>query len=111
MPAPGLFGKDAAYWQSVHQTGEGLEKEKQAAAKAEKEAWQAKVLPFSNFTTFLLASIRAPIHMCCAFQFDCENKEAAKAEKGAWQAKVLPLSNFTSCPKDPSVPITFSVLR
>ena len=43
MPAPGLFGKDAAYWQSVHQAGEGLEKEKQEAAKKEKEAWQAKV--------------------------------------------------------------------
>lgn len=43
MPAPGLFGRDAAYWQSVHQCGEGLEKEKQDAAKKAKEAWQAKV--------------------------------------------------------------------
>lgn len=43
MPAAGLFGKDGSYWQSVHQTGEGLEKERQEAAAKAKEAWQSKV--------------------------------------------------------------------
>ena len=43
MPAPALLGKDAAYWQSVHQAGQGLLKERQEAAKKEKDAWQAKV--------------------------------------------------------------------
>lgn len=43
MPAPALLGKDAAYWQSVHQAGQGLLKERQEAAKMEKDAWQAKV--------------------------------------------------------------------
>lgn len=33
MPAPGLLGKDAAYWQSVHQAGQGLLKDWQEAAK------------------------------------------------------------------------------
>lgn len=43
MPAPALLGKDAAYWQSVHQAGQGLLQEQQQAAKMEKDAWQAKV--------------------------------------------------------------------
>lgn len=43
MPAPALLGKDAAYWQSVHQAGQWLLKERQEAAKKEKDAWQAKV--------------------------------------------------------------------
>lgn len=43
MPAPALLGTDAAYWQSVHQAGQGLLKERQEAAKKEKDAWQAKV--------------------------------------------------------------------
>lgn len=43
MPAPALLGKDAAYWQSVHQAGTGLLKERQEAAQKEKDAWQAKV--------------------------------------------------------------------
>ena len=43
MPAPALLGKDTAYWQSVHQAGQGLLKERQEAVKKEKDAWQAKV--------------------------------------------------------------------
>ena len=43
MPAPALLGRDPTYWQSVHQAGQGLLKERQEAAKKEKDAWQAKV--------------------------------------------------------------------
>jgi len=43
MPAPALLGKEASYWQSVHQAGQGIVLERQEAARKEKEAWQAKV--------------------------------------------------------------------
>ena len=43
MPAPALLGREASYWQSVHQAGQGIALERQEAARKEKEAWQAKV--------------------------------------------------------------------
>ena len=52
MPAPALLGKDATYWQSVHQAGRGLMLERQEAASKEKEAWQAKV-SLANATMYL----------------------------------------------------------
>ncbi|KAL0037130.1 hypothetical protein WJX79_001758 [Trebouxia sp. C0005] len=44
MPAPALLCKEASYWQSVHQAGQGIMLERQEAARKEKEAWQAKVV-------------------------------------------------------------------
>ena len=54
MPAPALLGKDAAYWQSVHQAGQGLLKERQEAAKKEKDAWQAKVQRSAKYTSLFM---------------------------------------------------------
>lgn len=106
MPAPGLFGKDAAYWQSVHQVGEGLEKEKQEAAKKEKEAWQAKVTNLCLHSGLWTGTAKPEAscksrkrtkpgkqQYCCLFTLYCirldkHKQEAAEKEKSTWQAKV-----------------------
>ena len=53
MPAPALLGKEATYWQSVHQAGQGLMKERQEAVKKAKDAWQAKVTAICLFAVVL----------------------------------------------------------
>lgn len=85
MPAPALLGKDAAYWQSVHQAGQGLLKERQEAAKKEKDAWQAKVLwPANHMPPFGFESC-----LCHGIRCACKSRSHSASNIGTLQRAYL----------------------
>ena len=67
MPAPALLGKDATYWQSVHQAGQGALLERQEAARKEKEDWQAKASGISKAMLYPVSHLQhfANLHGVC----------------------------------------------
>lgn len=64
MPPPALLGKDASYWQSVHQAGQSMVLERQEAARKEKEAWQAKASSIAELHERTFGSLPTSACLC-----------------------------------------------